>query len=123
MPEEPNNIENTYKMNTNKSRRSRYFKPMFYIIWPHPALCSTYLLFLGQAPSCPWRGLLNSGERVANAASGRRRLSPMQSQGGSTNLGLKIGANRAGPRPGTFPGPPPGPGWAGNRPKIDDFRS
>ncbi len=38
------------------------------------------------------------------------------------STGLKIGANRAGPRPGTSPSPP-GPGWAGKRPKMHDFRS
>ena len=46
---------------------------------------------------------------------GSSKMSPMQSHGGSKNLtdwswnwstGLKIGANRVGPRPWPFPGPP-----------------
>ncbi len=35
----------------------------------------------------------------------------------------EIAANPANTRPRPFPSPPPGPGWAGKRPKIDDFGS
>ncbi len=70
-PKEPDNRENTLKMNQNKSRRSRDlfltpFRTYFLYYLAPPPLLFSYLLFLGRAPSCPPAGLFNHIQRPAS---------------------------------------------------------